>query len=90
MKLRCDDRQFKKALESLSKQNRDATLEALKKLETGNAPLSVKLRPFKGRVGLWIVNVTTKYRIIAKKEPKNVLALLDIGSHDTIYKKWTR
>ena len=37
-----------------------------------------------------IVNVTAKYRIIAKKEPKNVLALLDIGSHDTIYKKWTR
>ena len=84
------DPRFKKALKSLSKQNRAAAQRALEKLKTGNAPHSVKLRPLKGKLGLWIVNVTTKYRVIAKKEPENVLTLLDIGSHDTIYKRWTK
>ena len=53
-------------------------------------PQSVKLLPLKGKLGLWIVNVEIRYRVIGKKEPENVLTLLDIGSHDTIYKRWTK
>ena len=81
---------FKKALKSLSKQNLNAALRTIEKLETDKAPHSAKLRPLKGKPGFWIVNVTNKYRIIGKKESGDIFVLLDIGLHDTLYNRWTR
>ena len=81
---------FKKALKSLSKQNRNAAQRTLKNLEADNVPYSVKLRPLKSKTGLWIVNVTNKYRIVGRKDSGNIFVLLDVGSHDAIYNRWTR
>ena len=81
---------FKKALKSLSKQNQNAAQRTLKKLEADNVPHSVKLRPLKSKTGLWIVNVTNKYRIVGRKDSGNIFVLLDVGSHDAIYNRWTR
>lgn len=81
---------FKKALKSLSKQNQNAAQRTLKKLEADNVPHSVKLRPLKSKTGLWIVNVTNKYRIVGRKDSGNIFVLLDVGSHDAIYNRWIR
>ena len=78
------------ALKSLSKQNLNAALRTIEKLETDKAPHSVKLRQLKGKLGSWIVNVTNKYRIIGKKESGDIFALLDIDSHDTLYNRWIK
>lgn len=51
---------------------------------------SLRFRPLEGVRGYFIINAVHGDRMILRKDRENVYALVDVGPHDNVYRRWNR
>lgn len=81
---------YHRGLKSLPPDRRKAANAALLKFVTDPGTQSLKFRPLKGRADHFIINPKRGDRIILRKEADDLYAVLDVGPHDNVYRRWDR
>lgn len=81
-------REFKKSLKRLSSRHQAKTFEVIRRFASNPHDPILKNHPLTGRMqGLRSISVTGDYRIIIEEIRGGIIViLLDIGSHDQVYR----
>lgn len=81
---------FTRGLRSLPPDRARAAVSTLKLfIESPDLP-RLRYRPLKGKKDHFIINGKGGDRIILRKEDGGSYAVIDVGPHDNIYRRWDR
>lgn len=77
-------------LKALPPDRRKAANAALLKFKADPSLPSLRFRPLKGRKDHFIINPTRGDRIILRRDADDLYAVIDVGPHDNVYRRWDR
>lgn len=84
------ERTFEQGLKRLPPDRQRAVVRALQKFMTEPALPSLDFRSLVGAPGYYIIDPHKGDRIILRKDAEDLYAVVDVGPHDNIYRRWNR
>ena len=81
---------YGRGLKALPPDRRKAANEAILKFQADPSWPSLRFRPLKGRKNHFIINPTRGDRIILRRDAEDLYAVIDVGPHDNVYRRWDR
>ena len=81
---------FDAGLRNLPPDRRKAAGRALVKFVEEPSLPGLRLRAFEGRAGYYLINPNRGDRILLRKEADDLYAVVDVGPHDNVLRRWNR
>ena len=91
MKVRvAPERTYLQAVRKLPPDRSKAANTALVKFVENPSLPSLRFRTLKGKDGYFIISSAHGDRIILRKDADDLFAVVDVGPHDNVYRRWNR
>jgi hypothetical protein len=81
---------YGRGLKALPPDRRKAANAAIVKFQAEPGLPSLRFRQLKGRVDHFIINPTRGDRIILRRDAEDLYAVIDVGPHDNVLRRWDR
>ncbi|MBK3406303.1 hypothetical protein H0176_23465 [Methylorubrum populi] len=77
-------------LKALPPDRKKAANRAILKFAEEPGLPSLRFRPLRGQPNFYIINPTKGDRIILRMDGPDLYAVVDVGPHDNVYRRWDR
>ena len=84
------EKSFLKRLRSLPPDRQKAARASLAKFLQDPSLASLRFRVLEGATGHFIINGAHGDRIILRKDAADLYAVVDVGPHDNLFRRWNR